>query len=124
MDHRKLGPSGTVVSHLALGTMTFGDEASEEASFAMMDAYAAAGGTAEAPSTAPPGAGAPRVSARRSCSRPRSASGSYSRWPRRRRATTAPEAATPATPARPMSFQGTRTQPRLDRRDRPVGSTI
>ena len=45
MEYRRLGDSGTVVSALCLGTMTFGDEASEEASFAMMDAFAAEGGT-------------------------------------------------------------------------------
>lgn len=44
MDHRRMGNSGTAVSHLCLGTMTFGDEASEEVSQAMMDAFAAAGG--------------------------------------------------------------------------------
>jgi aryl-alcohol dehydrogenase-like predicted oxidoreductase len=44
MHYRKLGPSGTIVSSLCLGTMTFGAESDEATSFAMMDAYAAAGG--------------------------------------------------------------------------------
>ncbi len=44
MEYRKLGNSGAVVSHLCLGTMTFGAEADEATSFAIMDAYAAAGG--------------------------------------------------------------------------------
>jgi aryl-alcohol dehydrogenase-like predicted oxidoreductase len=45
MDYRKLGNSGAAVSHLCLGTMTFGAESDEATSFAIMDAYAAAGGT-------------------------------------------------------------------------------
>jgi aryl-alcohol dehydrogenase-like predicted oxidoreductase len=45
MEFRRMGHTGTAVSHLCLGTMTFGDESDEAASFAMMDAYAAAGGT-------------------------------------------------------------------------------
>jgi hypothetical protein len=49
------------------------------------------------------------TSARRWCSRARTSAGSYSRWARRLRATTTPVAATPARPATPMSFQGTRT---------------
>lgn len=44
MELRRLGNSGTVVSAWCLGTMTFGAEADEAASFAMMDAYAKAGG--------------------------------------------------------------------------------
>lgn len=44
MDYRKLGNSGTAVAHLCLGTMTFGAESDEATSFAIMDAYAAAGG--------------------------------------------------------------------------------
>lgn len=44
MHHRKLGPSGTVVTSLCLGTMTFGAETDEATAFAMIDAYAAAGG--------------------------------------------------------------------------------
>lgn len=45
MDYRRLGNSGTVVSTLCLGTMTFGNEADEATSFRIMDDYAAAGGT-------------------------------------------------------------------------------
>jgi aryl-alcohol dehydrogenase-like predicted oxidoreductase len=45
MHYRTLGGSGTAVSRLALGTMTFGHEASEESSHAILDAYVAAGGT-------------------------------------------------------------------------------
>ncbi len=44
MEFRKLGPSGTIVTHLALGTMTFGAEADEAASFQLMHDYVAAGG--------------------------------------------------------------------------------
>jgi aryl-alcohol dehydrogenase-like predicted oxidoreductase len=44
MEYRKLGPSGAVVTHFALGTMTFGAEADEDASFELIDDYAAAGG--------------------------------------------------------------------------------
>jgi aryl-alcohol dehydrogenase-like predicted oxidoreductase len=43
--YRKLGNSGTVVSNLALGTMTFGAATPEEGAFAQLDAYLAAGGT-------------------------------------------------------------------------------
>src|SRR3979490_2667400 len=45
MDYRTLGTSGTVVSELALGTMTFGAEADEADSHAILDAYVEAGGT-------------------------------------------------------------------------------
>lgn len=45
MDYRTLGNSGAVVSALALGTMTFGAEADESTSHAIIDAYLAAGGT-------------------------------------------------------------------------------
>jgi len=45
MDYRTLGNSGAVVSELALGTMTFGAEADEEGSHAILDAYVEAGGT-------------------------------------------------------------------------------
>lgn len=45
MTLRTLGNSGTAVSDLALGTMTFGAEADEAASHAMLDAFAEAGGT-------------------------------------------------------------------------------
>ncbi|MEP7239680.1 MAG: aldo/keto reductase [Devosia sp.] len=44
MQLRRLGNSGAVVSAWCLGTMTFGDEADEATSFAMMDIYARAGG--------------------------------------------------------------------------------
>jgi len=44
MDHRTLGGSGAVVSSLALGAMTFGDEADEATSHRLMSAYVAAGG--------------------------------------------------------------------------------
>lgn len=44
MDYRKLGPSGAVVSAYCLGTMTFGAEADEAASYQLMDDYFAAGG--------------------------------------------------------------------------------
>ncbi len=45
MKKRLLGRTGTVVSEVALGTMTFGMEADEAESHAMLDAFAAAGGT-------------------------------------------------------------------------------
>ncbi len=44
MQYRTLGNSGAVVSNYALGTMTFGAEASEEQSHAILDDYFAAGG--------------------------------------------------------------------------------
>ncbi len=44
MHYRKLGNSGTAVTNLCLGTMTFGSESSEEVSFELMDIYVAAGG--------------------------------------------------------------------------------
>ncbi|WP_434994534.1 aldo/keto reductase [Arthrobacter sp. Ld5] len=44
MQYRTLGNSGTSVSHLALGTMTFGAEADEAGSHAILSDYAAAGG--------------------------------------------------------------------------------
>jgi aryl-alcohol dehydrogenase-like predicted oxidoreductase len=44
MEYRTLGNSGAVVSNYALGTMTFGAEATEETSFAILDDYFAAGG--------------------------------------------------------------------------------
>ncbi|HSU46106.1 MAG TPA: aldo/keto reductase [Arthrobacter sp.] len=44
MQHRTLGHSGTVVTNYALGTMTFGAEATEEASHAILDSYFEAGG--------------------------------------------------------------------------------
>jgi aryl-alcohol dehydrogenase-like predicted oxidoreductase len=44
MLYRTLGNSGAVVSNYALGTMTFGAEATEETSHAILDDYVAAGG--------------------------------------------------------------------------------
>ena len=44
MQYRKLGNSGAIVSSHTLGTMTFGAEADEATSFALMDDYVAAGG--------------------------------------------------------------------------------
>jgi len=44
MQYRTLGSSGAVVSTYALGTMTFGAEATEEQSRAILDDYFAAGG--------------------------------------------------------------------------------
>jgi aryl-alcohol dehydrogenase-like predicted oxidoreductase len=44
MEFRRLGNSGTVVTLHALGTVTFGAEADEEASFALLDRYREAGG--------------------------------------------------------------------------------
>jgi aryl-alcohol dehydrogenase (NADP+) len=44
MQYRTLGNSGAVVSNYALGTMTFGAEATEEQSRAILDDYFAAGG--------------------------------------------------------------------------------
>lgn len=44
MQHRTLGRSGTVVTNFALGTMTFGAEATEETSHAILDSYFEAGG--------------------------------------------------------------------------------
>jgi aryl-alcohol dehydrogenase-like predicted oxidoreductase len=45
MKYRKLGNTGTVVSHLALGTMYFGDETPEDDAFAILDGFLEAGGT-------------------------------------------------------------------------------
>jgi len=45
MHYRTLGNSGTVVSTFALGTMTFGAEADEATSHAILDDYLVAGGT-------------------------------------------------------------------------------
>src|ERR1700750_2154271 len=45
MDYRTLGTSGTVVSEFSLGTMTFGAEADETDSHAILDAFVEAGGT-------------------------------------------------------------------------------
>ncbi|MGJ3240943.1 MAG: aldo/keto reductase [Anaerolineae bacterium] len=44
MDYRYLGRTGLKVSELCLGAMTFGRETEEGDSFAMMDAFAEAGG--------------------------------------------------------------------------------
>lgn len=46
MDHRYLGTTGVKVSELCLGSMTFGreNEASEEESYRMLDAFVEAGG--------------------------------------------------------------------------------
>jgi len=44
MQYRTLGTSGAVVSHYALGTMTFGAEASKETSHDILDGYVDAGG--------------------------------------------------------------------------------
>lgn len=45
MQYRYLGRTGMKVSELCLGAMTFGREADETTSFAMMDAFVEAGGT-------------------------------------------------------------------------------
>jgi aryl-alcohol dehydrogenase-like predicted oxidoreductase len=45
MRYRSLGNSGTAVSELCLGTMTFGNETDEEGAHAQLDRYVEAGGT-------------------------------------------------------------------------------
>ena len=45
MEYRNLGRSGCVVSSLALGTMTFGNETDEAGSHAQLDRFVEAGGT-------------------------------------------------------------------------------
>ncbi|GGQ71711.1 aldo/keto reductase [Couchioplanes azureus] len=45
MELRRLGNTGPLISRLALGAMTFGQEADEPASFAILDAFVEAGGT-------------------------------------------------------------------------------
>jgi aryl-alcohol dehydrogenase-like predicted oxidoreductase len=45
VEYRTLGDSGCVVSHLTLGTMTFGDESDEQVAHAQLDAFVEAGGT-------------------------------------------------------------------------------
>ncbi|HET9873094.1 MAG TPA: aldo/keto reductase [Propionibacteriaceae bacterium] len=45
MEYGLLGSSGTAVSKLTLGTMTFGDETPEEQSHAQLDLFCEAGGT-------------------------------------------------------------------------------
>jgi aryl-alcohol dehydrogenase-like predicted oxidoreductase len=44
MEYRQLGDSGIVVSRLALGSMYFGGETTEQDAFAIIDAYVEAGG--------------------------------------------------------------------------------
>ncbi|OZM79772.1 aldo/keto reductase [Pseudonocardia sp. MH-G8] len=44
MEYRTLGGTGTVVSSLCLGTMTFGNESSEEVSHAQLDRFLELGG--------------------------------------------------------------------------------
>lgn len=44
MEYRTLGGTGTIVSSLCLGTMTFGNESSEEVSHAQLDRYVEQGG--------------------------------------------------------------------------------
>jgi len=44
MQYRRMGHSGTAVSMLCIGTMTFGSEADEAASHAILDDFVAAGG--------------------------------------------------------------------------------
>jgi aryl-alcohol dehydrogenase-like predicted oxidoreductase len=44
MEYRTLGGTGTIVSSLCLGTMTFGNESSEEVSHAQLDRYIEQGG--------------------------------------------------------------------------------
>ncbi len=44
IEYRRLGPSGTVVTKLCLGTMTFGAESDAATSHALLDDYAKAGG--------------------------------------------------------------------------------
>ena len=45
MELRKLGNSGTLVSALGLGTMTFGNETDEAEAHRQMDMFVEAGGT-------------------------------------------------------------------------------
>ncbi|WP_279582084.1 aldo/keto reductase [Fodinicola feengrottensis] len=45
MEYRTLGGTGTIVSSLCLGTMTFGNESSEEVSHAQLDRFLEQGGT-------------------------------------------------------------------------------
>jgi predicted aldo/keto reductase-like oxidoreductase len=44
MLHRKLGKTGIAVSKIALGTMYFASETSEEDAFAILDTFVEAGG--------------------------------------------------------------------------------
>ena len=45
MEYRLLGSSGCAVSALALGTLTFGNETDQAASFSQLDRFTEAGGT-------------------------------------------------------------------------------
>ena len=45
MEYRRLGPSGSAVSALALGTLTFGNETDEKGSFAQLDRFTEVGGS-------------------------------------------------------------------------------
>ncbi len=45
MEYRLLGPTGLAVSHLTLGTMTFGNETPEDESHDQLDLFVEAGGT-------------------------------------------------------------------------------
>jgi len=45
MEYRTLGRTGTIVSTLCLGTMTFGDETDEKVAHAQLDHFVEAGGT-------------------------------------------------------------------------------
>src|SRR5215468_3430699 len=45
MEYRMLGPTGCVVSSLALGTMTFGVETDQAGAHAQLDTFVEAGGT-------------------------------------------------------------------------------
>ncbi len=45
MEYRLLGTSGSAVSALALGTLTFGNETEEEDSFAQLDRFTEVGGS-------------------------------------------------------------------------------
>src|SRR5438552_16935083 len=45
MEYRRLGTAGTLVSTLALGTMTFGVETGEEDAHAQLDRFLKVGGT-------------------------------------------------------------------------------
>ena len=44
MEYRTLGPTGTVVSTLCLGTMTFGTESDEQTAQRQLDRFVEAGG--------------------------------------------------------------------------------
>jgi aryl-alcohol dehydrogenase-like predicted oxidoreductase len=45
MEYRNLGGGGAAVSHLALGTMTFGGETDRDGAFTQLDTFLEAGGT-------------------------------------------------------------------------------